>query len=49
MTLTAVQFKEGEWGRGLAAAVLLIALVAVDRGSGRPATGWFTRWRRSPP
>ncbi|MBN3506410.1 hypothetical protein [Burkholderia cenocepacia] len=32
MNLTAMQFKEGGWGRGLAAAGLLIALAAVDRG-----------------
>jgi len=32
MTLTAMQFKEGWWGRGLAAAALLIALAAVDCG-----------------
>ncbi len=32
MTLTAMQFKEGGWGRGVTAAALLIALAAVDRG-----------------
>ncbi|WP_175971879.1 hypothetical protein [Burkholderia sp. BCC0322] len=32
MTLTARQFKEGGWGRGGAAAALLIALAAVDCG-----------------
>lgn len=32
MNRTAWQFKEGGWGRGLAAGTLLIALAAVDRG-----------------
>ncbi|RQZ31753.1 hypothetical protein DIE14_02280 [Burkholderia sp. Bp9017] len=32
MTLVAMQFKKGGWGRCLAAAALLIALAAVDRG-----------------
>lgn len=32
MNLTGWQFKEGGWGRGLAAAALLIALAWVDRG-----------------
>ncbi|WP_175914694.1 hypothetical protein [Burkholderia metallica] len=32
MTLKAMQFKEAGWGRGLAAAGLLLALTAVDRG-----------------
>jgi hypothetical protein len=32
MTLKAMQFKEAGWGRSLAAAGLLLALAAVDRG-----------------
>ncbi|MBN3828297.1 hypothetical protein G3O00_32515 [Burkholderia sp. Ac-20384] len=32
MNLTAIHFKEGGWGRGVAAGALLIALAAVDRG-----------------
>ncbi|QRR11762.1 hypothetical protein FPJ27_36735 (plasmid) [Burkholderia sp. MS455] len=32
MTLTGMQFKVGEWGRGVAAGAALIALAAVDRG-----------------
>lgn len=32
MNLTARRFKEGRWGRGLAAAALLIAMAAADRG-----------------
>lgn len=52
MTLVAMQFKKGGWGRGLEAAALLIALAAVDRGLSSlwPASyGLYTRWRRSPP
>ncbi|MDN7431403.1 hypothetical protein [Burkholderia sp. AU45388] len=32
MNLTARQFKESGWGRGVAAGVALIALACVDRG-----------------
>ncbi len=51
MNVTAWQFRESGWGRGVAAGVALIALACVDRGSpprGRRVTGWFTRWQRSP-
>ncbi|WP_175907498.1 hypothetical protein [Burkholderia seminalis] len=32
MNLTAMQCKQGGWGRGLAAGAALIALACVDRG-----------------
>jgi len=32
MKLAAMQFNDGGWGRGVAAAALLIALATIDRG-----------------
>jgi len=51
VNLEAWKSKEGGWGRGIAATLLLIALAGVDRGlSGLwPVSyGLYTRWRRSP-
>lgn len=51
MSLAEMQFKQGGWGRGLAAGALLIALATSTGGcrpSSRAPTGSITRWRRSP-